>query len=200
MTWGSTVKRLAFSFAVIGLMFCNVAHGSGLETFDNLTVIEDNAISGFQGLIGVNMAAGDNHAQVNMHLIGVGNTLQPGVIYQSTQTWDNIPGEASDLIGEYAFQSSSGIVSVNQAAGSGSAEANLVRIGYGATIPLDATVLQQVVGSASQELKGINGESFRTDIIGEHAFENSQGIVQVNQSAGVANAVSNSLVINLNMN
>ena len=199
MTWGSTVKRLSFLFAIPGLIFCNVAHGSGLETFDNLAVIESSAVSDFQGAIGVNMAAGDNHAQVNMHLIGLENSLQGGLIYQSTRAWNNVPGEASDLIGEYAFQSSSGIVSVNQAAGSGSAEANLVRIGYGATIPLDATVLRQVVGSASQELKGVSGESIRTDLIGDHAFENSRGIVQVNQSSGVANAVSNSLVINVNM-
>ena len=131
MTWKSTVRRLSFLSAVIGLMFCNVAQGGGIEVFENLTVIESNSISDFQGLIGVNMAAGDNHAQVNMHLIGVGNSLQPGVIYQSTQAGDNIPGEAIDLIEEHAFQSSSGLVSVNQAAGTGSAEANLVRIGYG---------------------------------------------------------------------
>jgi hypothetical protein len=145
------------------------------------------------------MAAGDNHAQVNMHLIGVGNVLQPGVIDQCTRIGDSIPGEAMDLIGEYAFQSSSGIVSINQAAGSGTAEANLVRIGYGVTMPLDTRVLQQVVGSASQA--SIQGDSngIRTDIIGEHAFENSKGIVQVNQSAGVANVVSNNLAINVNM-
>lgn len=199
MTWESTVKRLSFLFVVLGFMFCNVAHGGGLEAYDNQTVIEGAAVSDFQGLIGVNMAAGDNHAQVNMHIIGAGNALQPGVIYQSTQTWDNIPSNAGDVIGDYAFQSSAGIVSVNQAAGSASAEANLVRIGCGASIPLDATVLRQVVGYAPQALKGENGESVRTDLIDDHAFENSQGIVQVNQSAGIANAVSNSLVINFSV-
>ncbi|NLN59901.1 MAG: hypothetical protein GX147_04205 [Deltaproteobacteria bacterium] len=196
MTWGTTVKRLSFLFLVTGLMFCNVAHGSGLEVLTNLTSIETNAVTDFQGLIGINMAAGDNHAQVNMHLIDVGNTLQPGVISQSTGNWEDVPGETMDCICAYAFQSSSGIVSINQAAGAGSAEANLVRIGYGADLPLDAAVLQQVVGSASQELKGENGAVWRADIISDHAFENSRGIVQVNQSAGVANAVSNSMAIN----
>ncbi len=199
MTWGPTVKRQSFLFLAMGLIFCNVANGSGLETFANQAVIENNAVSDFQGLIGINMAAGDNHAQANLHLIGVGNTLQSGVIDQFTQPGICISGEAMDLIGDYAFQSSVGIVSINQAAGSGSAEANLVRIGYGVNVPLDTTVLQQVVGSASQEFNGENGNSIRSDIIGEHAFENSKGIVQVNQSAGVANAVSNNLVINVNM-
>lgn len=201
MNWGSTVKRQSFLFVIMimGLMFCNVASGSELEILDNQAVIENNAFSDFQGLIGVNMAAGDNHAQVNLHLIGVGNTLQSGVIDQYTRAGESITGETMDLIGDYAFQSSAGIVSMNQAAGSGSAEANLVRIGYGVTVPLDTTVLQQVVGSASHELNGENGNGIRTDIIGEHAFENSKGIIQVNQSAGVANAVSNNLVINVNM-
>jgi len=180
-------------------MFCNVANGSGLETFDNQTVIESNAVSDFQGLIGINMASGDNHAQVNLHLIGVGNVPQSGMIDQATQAGGMIPGNSLDLIGEYAFQSASGIVSINQAAGSGTAEANLVRIGYGVTIPLDTAVLKQVVGSASQESFQENGNGIRTDIIDEHAFENSRGIVQVNQSAGMANAVSNNLVINVNM-
>lgn len=202
MNWGPTVKRQSLLFTVIGmigLMFCNVANGSGLETFDNQTVIEGNAVSDFQGLIGINMASGDNHDQVNLHLIGVGNTPQVGVIDQVTQGGGMVPGKSLDLIGEYAFQSALGIVSINQAAGSGTAEANLVRIGYGVTVPLDTTALQQVVGSASQEFNRENGGGIRSDIIGEHAFENSRGIFQVNQSAGVANAVSNNLVINVNM-
>ncbi len=198
MTWGTTVKRLSFLFFVTGLIFCNVARGSGLEALSNQTLIEANAVSHFQGLIGINMAAGDNHAQVNIHLIGVGDLLQPGLIFQSTRTWDDLSGETMDYIGEYAFQSATGIVSVNQAAGAGSAEANLVRIGYGTDLPLDVAVLQQVVGSASQEWKGEGGEIIRTDIISDRAFDGSRGIVQVNQSAGVANAVSNGMVINYN--
>jgi hypothetical protein len=199
MTWWSTIKRQSFLFVVMGLMFCNVANGSELDTFDNQTVIESNAVSDFQGLIGINMAAGDNHAQVNIHLIGVGNTSQQGLIDQVSLNGGNVPGKTMDLIGDHAFQSATGIVSINQAAGSGSAEANLVRIGYGVTVPLDTHILQQVVGSTSQAFETENGNGIRSDVIGEHAFENSRGIVQVNQSAGVANAVSNNLVINVNM-
>jgi len=183
----------------MGLMFCNVANGSELETIANRTMIENHAVADFHGMIGINMAAGDNHAQLNLHLIGMGNTLLPGLIDQCTRAGESMPGEAMDLIGDYAFQSSVGIVSINQAACSGSAEANLVRIGYGVSVPLDTNILQQVVGSTSQASQTENGNSIRSDVIGEHAFENSRGIVQVNQSAGVANAVSNNLVINVNM-
>ena len=103
----------------------------------NQSLIKDNVFKGASGIAGINMASGDNHVQSNMWIIGI-ESFNRGFINQETVCRNEVPDKATDIIGDNAFFDIKGIFSINQASGSGNAEANLVFISIGEKINTSA--------------------------------------------------------------
>lgn len=165
----------------------------------NQSEITDRALSGATGVIGVNMAAGDANAQANVRALVIGGEIAVAGAHVEQKTdeaaMSAMPSFQQDHIGGEAFSSGSGLIGVNQTAGYGNAQANLVTIGLGSAPQLASTAeLGASHGGGEDTDQGYTGR--RSDIIDGHAFSGSQGVIQVNQSAGSANQVTNSIGVN----
>ena len=158
----------------------------------NQSLIKDNVFKGASGIAGINMASGDNHVQSNMWIIGI-ESFNRGFINQETVCRNEVPNKATDIIGDTAFSDIKGIFSINQASGSGSAEANLVSISIGEKI--NTSALSQNVAKIKD--KSLYSGEF-SDIISNLAFSGARGLVQVNQSAGIGNGIANTFHLNFN--
>lgn len=183
---------------VLGILLATAVAAQPPQGGVNVNIIEDNALAGSTGVIGVNTAAGDNHVQANQWSIGVGTTADFGHVDQTTLSIGTPPELSIDRITDNAFQGVSGLLSVNQAAGSGSAESNQVCIGIGMATnarPVSASNLRQTVGSATASRPNVGSQ--RADIIDGQAFSGASGVVQVNQSAGSGNGVSNRVLMDM---
>ncbi len=181
------MKRLAI---LMGLLIISFSI-EGLSGEINQSLITGNAFKEASGIAGINIASGDNHIQSNMWIIGV-ESYNRGFITQEVCI-SNLPNETIDLIEDNAFSGVKGIFSVNQASGSGSAEANLVF--FSTEEKVNTSTLDQNVAKIKNNSL-YHGEFL--DIISDSAFSGAKGIVQVNQSAGVGNAIANAFHLNLN--
>ncbi len=194
----SLMAPAIISTAIISSAITTVDAEDGLII--NQTNISGNALSDSRGIIGVNMAAGDENAQVNARAIVIGEGVPVLSDLNIQQRIHNkltlgSPSYNLDYIGGDAFAGSAGIISINQTAGSGTAQANLVSIGIGGGNAVQASPEQLLMSYGRMEgsLEGYEGR--RSDIIDGNAFSGSHGLVQVNQSAGSANRVFNTVAI-----
>ena len=175
-------------------------------------VIEGAAVSGAQGRIAVNQAAGTGNAQANLGalatsdgglgLVGVHAAQKPGETSPALRERD-----AAARIQHGAFSGSQGVLSVNQIAGSGNAQANLFMVGQGpqgvvaagvhGISGIDDAALADVAGDANTTEGAVVPSWRREAVIADDAFRGSQGVVQVNQTAGVGNSSTNAIVLQL---
>lgn len=169
---------------------------------ENSALIDGSVLQG-QGRIGVNMAAGDQNAQINAAALAVSYgqgahatlDLQQNVRLTEAE-WAH---DSTSTITDNAFSNASGVISVNQVSGLGNAQINAVAIGLG----IEGEAVTEV-GLASSTT-GYNAELAPTDTghrearIDEKAFEGSSGLVQINQLAGSGNATANSFQLNVNV-
>ena len=175
-------------------------------------VIEGAAVSGAQGRIAVNQAAGTGNAQANLGalatsdgglgLVGVHAAQKPGAASPALRERD-----AAARIQHGAFSGSQGVLSVNQIAGSGNAQANLFMVGQGpqgavaagvhGITGIDDAALADVAGDANTTEGAVVPSWRREAVIADDAFRGSQGVVQVNQTAGVGNSSTNAIVLQL---
>lgn len=198
------MKNIRTAMAIlipVFVTFLCLADGRAEDTLNiNQTDISGHALSQASGVIGVNQAAGDNNAQVNARAIVLGDGA-PGIaftdVYQQVQSCSlEEAGYSSNYIGGNALTGVRGIVGINQAAGSGTTEANLVAIGIGIDAMVEAENLLMVTPLQGGEVPE-DSERRRSDVIEGHAFKGSSGLVQVNQSAGSANRIANTLAIEI---
>lgn len=187
---------LAAAFALPAAALAAGGMGAG-----DLSLIDGAALSGVKGMVGVNMAAGSDNAQLNARAISIGvgggqavagvNAGQHVVLPASPAVYG---GRA--VIGGGAFAHSSGAISVNQASGAANAQANVISIGIAAQAVSDAALAQSVTVPAHALQKA---QGARTAIVSLTAFEGARGIVQVNQSAGIGNVTANSFVLQIEL-
>ena len=171
---------------------------------DDRAVIEGQAAAGTGGRIAVNQAAGTGNAQANLAAIAIadGGTGLVGLQARQQPTAGALDRAASAKLRDGAFSASQGLLSVNQVAGSGNAQANLFAIGQ-----LGSPAVALVAGVDDAALAGVAGDTTsggaqptsrpREAFIADDAFRGSQGVVQVNQTAGVGNASTNAIVLQL---
>ncbi|MDV3255389.1 MAG: hypothetical protein LOX98_08175 [Lysobacter sp.] len=171
---------------------------------DDRAVIEGQAAAGTSGRIAVNQAAGTGNAQANLAAIAIadGGTGLVGLQARQQPTAGALDRAASAQLRDGAFSASQGLLSVNQVAGSGNAQANLFAIGQ-----LGSPAVALVAGVDDAALAGVAGDTTsggaqptsrpREAFIADDAFRGSQGVVQVNQTAGVGNASTNAIVLQL---
>lgn len=173
--------------------------------------ISDDAGRDLGGRAAINLAAGSGNAQANLAAIalsagGLGMTtlqIQQDLPMSPEQVAELRQRDASARIGGHAFAGSAGLLSINQVAGGGNAQLNVFALGNaGAAIAasgptgLDDAALAAVAGSNPTE--GAEApRGLRQVEIADGAFHGSQGVVQVNQTAGVGNVSANAIVLQL---
>lgn len=159
------------------------------------------------GRIAINQAAGAGNVQANLAAIALTPDGLGVVGLQSRQAV--LAGgrnrDASALIDADALHGSDGLLSINQAAGAGNAQANVIGIGQGSAglagllltqgaAGLDDAVLATIAGDAPVDATA-PATPLREAVIAGDALRDSRGVVQINQTAGVGNRSANAIVL-----
>lgn len=158
------------------------------------SVIEDQALSNVQGVVSVNMAAGDGNLQANAGAIAVGpDATARATVEQSPAVPTLDKGEVRARIGDGAFAGAQGWIAVNQSAGQANAQNNTLVISTGIEGETVDNADLGAVGSSGRTRPGEadDDEGSATASIDPTAFAGARGVVQVNQAAGSGNATSN---------
>ncbi len=170
---------------------------SGLANADDTARIDASA-SGYQGNLSINQAAGERQQQANARVINVVAAAASATTVR--QTLEQLPAgsaarDTRASIDGNAFSAGSGVVGVNQAAGLGNQQANVLSVTLlAAPQSLDDNVLAQSVSRADESFSAITVGERRAHMSNE-AFSGSRGVVQLNQSSGIGNRTANHLSI-----
>ncbi|MBX9401042.1 hypothetical protein K4L06_06930 [Lysobacter sp. BMK333-48F3] len=164
--------------------------------------IEAGAGQRLQGRAAVNQAAGSGQMQANLATIAHapnGLALADAQISQHGTAGAAPARDALARIEAGAFADARGLLSLNQSAGAGNAQANLFVVSAGAVVSgLDDDVLADVAGAASAPAgPAAASANLREASIAEGAFHGGHGVLQINQTAGADNASANAIVLRL---
>ncbi|KHL70085.1 MULTISPECIES: hypothetical protein [Pseudomonas] len=161
------------------------------------SVIDDTGIDS-QGLVSVNVGAGDLNQQINARAIAISAELATARLQLEQelelQSLDLSQDAQANLLGD-SFSRNNGLIGVNQASGSGNQQINSFRLSLARQRQdLDDSVLaQQLVAPAQPSGATDQPKGNRIVVTDDKAFAGSRGVVQLNQSAGVGNQSVNSL-------
>lgn len=147
--------------------------------------ISGETFSRASGVLTINQAAGNGNAQANVTVIG--KSAAP-VVHQSTTAAGVVNGRAE--IGAFAFSGVTGIVQLNQSAGNGNTQQNVV-------IVTDSTLAAALAPHQSVAPSDSSGSSADAVTVDKTAFGNAKGIVQVSQIAGSSNRTANTFVLQI---
>ena len=166
------------------------------------TLINDRALAGASGAIAINQAAGDHNLQANLHAIAEGDYADAAAAARQVRSDDRFdtPRYASVGITGEALAGASGLVSINQASGSGNAEMNLVTAvlaarGIRETGDAGLSFVSASAGEQSSLDPGADSSSSRSVAVEATALQGFSGVLQLNQVAGSGNAASNQLAM-----
>jgi hypothetical protein len=148
------------------------------------------------GVAAVNLAAGSANQQANVGIIAMGDLASAvGVIDQALTTpGTEYTAHGSAEIADGAFANSNGWIAANLAAGSANQQANINLMATGLSGQVaSATVLGQIRGPVNPPDENADpvppGETVVR--IGDGAFQDSSGLVQLNLVAGDRNSTAN---------
>lgn len=200
-TIGQTHESSAY---VVQVAINNVLHEDAVA-HRNLIV---GSFGGNRGIVSVNQDSGSFNNQANVRAISIGGG--DGAAFQQAEAWgvQVVGGNVVTATGgggyhnsiESSFNGGSGIVGVNQAAGSANAQANLVALTFSTgagveVLALGDSTLAQVSGDNDVN---VDDQTPRSNTVSD-SFNGFSGVAQVNQAAGNANAVGQSIGINANV-
>jgi hypothetical protein len=162
----------------------------------NASVAPDAAV-GVTGGLTVNETAGLDNVQANQLTITEGGALGNLNLNAQHASGAAVVTTARASIGAQAFSHASGAVMVNQSAGAGNIQSNSAQLG---TAAIGVEAVSDAVLSAAAATNGGPGrpagvQGIREASIGNAAFANATGLVQVNQTAGAGNVTANSFVL-----
>lgn len=214
------MRRLAVSLLLVGLPGLAVpALAQGTEVQDSVIVsgpvrpdpavvpaadgqvpvVEPVQIAGVNGRLAVNLAAGNGNQQINGAILSMGDVAQSGgVVVQRSLSNDRSDRVTHIALEGEAFGNSSGLISVNIAAGNQNQMANLAVIGVGSLGVLSDALLEQ--SRASTEPSGSTGGTGQrndTIAVSDDAFRDSSGLIQVNLIGGERNSSANTFVLSV---
>lgn len=170
------------------------------------TRIDDGAFARARGAIAVNMAAGDQNLQANLRNFVVGEGASASVHAAQVQAGNiyDTPLHADARIGGRAFAGASGLVSINQASGSGNAELNVIAMTLASQGIREATDGQlssfasaSAGGQPPSNPNGVASLGTRSVAVESTALQGFAGVLQLNQVAGSGNATGNQLSVSL---
>jgi len=176
----------------------------GIPAYIAKSVIDGNAVKDAYGKVSINQAAGDGNVQINAAAIAVnpnGAARARLGIGQKTSTGQaNMPDISIARVSDNAFANATGVISVNQISGTGNAQAN----GFAFALGLEGellteSALEQTISNAgtSPLLQQQANTGIRVLDVDATAFDNSHGIVQLNQTAGTGNATRNNFALRI---
>ncbi len=157
-------------------------------------VIAGQSFDGVAGAIRLNQTAGNGNAQANAIVITNGAGVKVRLIQQTDAT-----GTANGRASILGFAGAVGAIQVNQSAGNGNAQGNLILLELGSgTSELDDGTLRSMV--SEQQTGGYAGPH-GTNVVGASpgAFAKASGIVQVDQVAGTGNSTANSFHLQIQL-
>lgn len=168
--------------------------------------IGDAAARDAQGRIALNQAAGRGNAQANVAAISLSSTA--GLIRLDVGQRVNAGDasrDASARLDAQALSNTRGLLSINQVAGSGNAQANAFGLGHADLASGALALAQHVEGLGDAALAAVAGNApvdtaaapapLREAVIAGDALRGSQGVVQLNQTAGTGNRAANAIVL-----
>ena len=166
--------------------------------------IDQDALSGARGSIAINQAAGDLNAQANLRSIAIGTHALADVTAVQWQAGNqaNAPTHAEAVIGGNALRGAGGIASINQASGSGNTELNAVSVALAQQGIreanddfLSASGIASAAGAHTVNEPGDKTTHTRKVGVEATALQGFEGVLQLNQVAGMANATENRLQV-----
>jgi hypothetical protein len=160
-------------------------------------LIDAEALSGSRGRIALNAAAGLNNQQANAASVAIGS---------QSATFTSVGQSAPDA----ALRSSSvdnqawilngvmgaarGLMSINQASGDQNRQSNTMRVEIADVAASSDDVLAATVSGQPAAARTASNPAGRRDVgIAEGAFSGANGIVQINQAAGMQNVTANTV-------
>jgi len=169
---------------------------------ENTTRITDQVMSRTQGLVGVNEAAGDDNLQFNGAAIATGGALADTTVRSRQEVrLESLPGPMRNRVSieDNAFANARGAMSINQVSGAANSQANAIAITFGmqAEVFSDIDLEQSTAVSGLDMLRNHPGLSRGNVSVDDTAFAQARGIIQLNQTAGVANRSANSLSVRI---
>lgn len=158
----------------------------------NINRIEPGSLSNVSGVIGVNIAAGDNNAQANIRSITVGKNVQ-ALSSSQIKTFALSDNDAASVsIEANALTNARGLVSVNQAAGSGNIQINDIAIALGENIQINSESLLMVrIPQAAAQENNDQQTANKKVSLDSSSLKGASGAIQLNQIAGHGNIAVN---------
>ncbi len=167
--------------------------------------LDGNALAGAHGVIAVNLAAGDANLQTNLGAIGVGDRAV--AIALPAQQIDHLtatqPDAMSARIAGNALAGARGIVSINQVSGIANRQVNALTMqlsqqGIHEEAADDWFAASFANTDASRARPaGASSSEPRSATVSSSALRGLEGVVQINQVAGMGNLTGNQMVLNV---
>jgi hypothetical protein len=176
--------------------FAQAVHAQALPSVSGAALIGPSAATGVTGVLTINETTGLDNAQANQLAVsgpgGAAGASSEQLAYAAAHTGNTFAGIAGN-----AFTNMSGVLMVNQSAGTANLQRNSAAVGVlGAGVE---TVSDTELSEAAPKNGGLGrptgGQDMREVSISGDAFKHISGIVQVNQTAGAGNATANSFVL-----
>lgn len=204
-------RRLALALATTVLLASTVVaeEASPVAALArDVSQLEGRVGERLDGRIALNIAAGRGNAQANLAAIshGAGSDTEASV---SQNVGLVVSGDGRDAlagIGGSVLAAGQGLTSVNQAAGTGNSQLNLLAIGAGGAAAAHGvqTIDLELLATVSADAAPVDIDALadgpaplREARIGDGAFQSPQGVLQINQTAGVGNASANAIVLQI---
>lgn len=170
------------------------------------STINGSVLHSSQGVIAVNLAAGDDNLQLNAAALaasfGHGAAQARVTGLQLTEKGVATPPQSAVArIGDQAFANATGLITVNQASGAGNAQANGVAIAFGlrGEVVAESTLEAIVSGPGIVSLADTGHSGLRSATVDDTAFANAHGLVQINQLAGSGNSTANNFAFRISL-
>lgn len=190
------MSRVA-SWLLAGLVL--IAPVAAIAEVQDEIVIPRAGSTGASGRIAVNVTAGSSNQQINAAVATLGD-ISSGIasVHQRMAGSDSGDRSTRIVLEGNAFAESSGIVGINAAAGVQNQMANVAILSIGRIGAISDELLEQ--SRASTEPSGSSGgtgDRNDTVAVGNGAFRDSSGLVQVNLIGGERNSSANTFVLNV---
>ncbi len=165
------------------------------ETNPNSLSSITESVEGNSGLVNINQSSGNLNNQANVRAIAVSpgpGAPQKAVARDFGVIEGNIVetsgGKKTDLIQD-SLRNNTGVIGVNQSAGSLNTEHNLLAFVVGEAVSLTEA---EMAGVRSRNKIVQKGSTERVDLILD-SFGNTRGMVQITQAAGDLNVLGNTI-------
>ncbi len=163
-------------------------------------VVAANSAAGSSGRIAVNIAAGDSNQQVGDAVIAIGDiSAVTEVVSQRMSGLAPVDHETTITLADGAFAGTNGLTSINITAGSQNQMANLAALAIGNSGAMSDQLLEQ--SRAPIEPKGGSPEEALQAndqiAIGDMAFGEGSGLIQVNLIGGEGNSSANTFALSV---